>query len=154
MMEDEKLKKYFQRISILLFILSLTQKCYCTTTTCSDSIMVFLLGWAAIISGGAGICWVANPLLYVSWMLLKKNLKASMFLAMGATLTSLAFLLFGSISDNEGGVQHQIISYKAGYWLWTGSAICMLIGTFTLMLRHNTRMFKERQLQNHKPPDY
>lgn len=143
MQEDKKLKKYILLISITLFVLSLTQKCYCTTTQCGDSIMVFLLGWAAAFSGGAGIAWIANPLLFASWFLLKKNLKTAMFLAVFAALLSLSFLLFDGIVDNEGGQPHQIISYKAGYWLWTGSSICMLVGTFVLMLRHNTRKLKQ-----------
>ena len=139
MQEDKKLKKIFIIISALLFLLSLTQKCYCTTTQCGDSIMVFLLGWGALLSGGAGIPWLANPLLIGAWFMLNRNLKASMFLSVFAMLLSLSFLLFDSIIDNEGGQAHQIISYKAGYWLWSSSCFCMLIGTFTLMLRYNTR---------------
>lgn len=138
MTEDKKLKKYILLISIGLFLLSLTQKCYCTVSNCSDSIMVFLLGWAAVISG-AGITWLANPILFLAWLTLRKNLKASMFLSMTASLLSLAFLLFDSVLDNEAGNKNVITSYKAGYWLWAASAGVMLLGTFALMLRYNTR---------------
>src|SRR5262245_49861927 len=127
MQEDKKLKKIFLIISISLFIISLTQKCYCTSSQCGDSIMLFLLGWGALISGGAGIALLANPLLISSWILLNKNLKLAMFLSVFATLLSLSFLFFGSIIDNEGGQAHQIISYKPGYWLWTLSNVSMLI---------------------------
>lgn len=143
MTEDRKLKKYILIISITLFVVSLTQKSYCTSSSCGDSIMLFLLGWIAAASGGVGLSWIANPLLIASWFLIKKNLKTAMFLSVCATLLSLFFLLFDSIADNEGGVKHPIISYKAGYWLWTGSSICMLLGTFVLMLRHNTRIAKQ-----------
>jgi hypothetical protein len=139
MQEDKKLKKLFLVTSITLFLFSLTQKCYCTTSTCGDSIMVFLLGWAAIVSGGAGLSWIANPLLFASWLILKRNLKISMFLSVFAALLSLSFLLFDSVLDNEAGQKHQVVSYSVGYWFWTASSICMLIGTFVLMLRHNTR---------------
>lgn len=139
MQEDKKLKKIFLIISVALFIFSLTQKCYCTTTQCGDSIMVFLLGWSALISGGAGIAWLANPLLILAWIMLNKNLKFAMVLSVFAMLLSLSFLLFDSIVDNEGGGAHQITSYKAGYWLWVASNITMLIATFTLMLKYNTR---------------
>ena len=137
--EDKKLKKIFLTISVVLFITSLTQKCYCTTTACADSIMVFLLGWAATVSGGAGFVWIANPLLFASWLLLKKNLKTSMFLSVFAALLSLSFLLFDSVLDNEAGQKHEITSYRPGYWLWTASTLCMLVAAFVLMLRHNTR---------------
>jgi hypothetical protein len=139
MNEDKKKKRYVSVCSIALFLLSLTQKSYCTSTQCGDSIMVFLLGWAAVFSGGAGIAWFANPLLIASWITLKKNLKASMFLAVFSCLLSLSFLLAGSIIDNEGGQPHPIVSYQTGYWLWAGSTITMVFGTFILMLRQNTR---------------
>ena len=146
MQEDKKLRKLFLVSSIILFLLSLTQKSYCTTSTCGDSIMVFLLGWAAVMSGGAGLSWLANPLLFASWITLRKNLKTSMFASVFATLLSLSFLLVDSVPDNEAGQKHQIISYKPGYWLWATSSICMLAGTFVLMLKHNTRIAAGRRL--------
>jgi hypothetical protein len=139
MIEDEKLKTYILYSSIILFLLSLTQKCYCTTTNCSDSIMVLILGWAALSSSAAGMAWFANPLLFASWFFLKRNLKTAMFLSVFSFLLSLSFLMFDSILDNEGGIPHEIISYRLGYWLWLGSHLVMLLGTFVLMLRYNTR---------------
>lgn len=137
--EDKQLKKTILVSSIVLFLLSLTQKCYCTTSQCGDSALVFLLGWASLASGGAGFSWIANPLLFVAWFTLRKNLKASMFVSVVAALLCLSFLLFDSIADNGGEQKHRIISYKPGYWLWAASSISMLFGTFALMLRHNTR---------------
>ena len=139
-MEDKKLKKIILLSSIVLFVLSLTQKCFCTTTQCSDSVMVFLLGWAALFSGAAGLSWLANPLLIAAWLLLKKNLKISMFMSVLAFLLSLFFLLIDSVVDNENGGSHQVIAYKPGYWLWVMSSTCMLLGTFILMLRNNNRV--------------
>ncbi|MBL0072975.1 MAG: hypothetical protein IPP34_14715 [Bacteroidetes bacterium] len=144
MNEDEKIIKKILIVSIILFVLSLTQECYCTTSNCSDSIMVFLLGWAAIFSTGAGLCWFANPLLFISWIFLKKKLKLSMFLSITSFLLSFLFLIFDSIVDNENGGSHQIISYKSGYWLWLASGAVMVIGTFILMYRFNVRI---KQLQ-------
>ena len=139
MIEEKKLSKTILVISIMLFLFSLTQKCYCTTSQCGDSILVFLLGWAAIISGGAGFSWIANPLLFISWFTLRKNLKTSMFLSVFATLFAVSFLLFDSVIDNEAGHYHQIITYKPGYWLWVSSTSCMLLGTFILMLKRNNK---------------
>ena len=142
--EDKKLKKSIMLGSSILFLLSLTQKCYCATTTCGDSIMVFLLGWAALFSGGAGLSWLANPLLFASWLTLNKKLKTSMFFSVFAALLSLSFLLFDSVLDNESNQKHPIISYQPGYWLWTASTLCMLVGTFVLVFRHNTRIARAR----------
>ncbi len=139
MIEDLKPKKYIKQSSILLFVLALTQQSYCTSTSCSYSFLVFLLGWAALFSTGAGLCWLANPLLFVSWMLLNKNLKASLFLAMASFLFSMFFLMFDSIVDNENNGHQVITAYKAGYWLWVASNACMFFGTCVLMYRHNVR---------------
>lgn len=139
MIEDKKLKNYVLLMSIILFAASLPQKSYCTTSTCSDSIMVFLLGWAAIMYDIAGLIWFVNPLLLIAWFTLRKKLKASMFLSMAAALLSLSFLLVGNIIDNEAGHHNQIVSYRLGYWLWLGSSLTMLIGTYTLMFRYNNR---------------
>lgn len=139
MSEDIKLRKYMMVFSVLLFLLSLTQKSYCTTTNCSDSIMVFLLGWAAIFSTGAGLCWFANPLLLAAWIMVKKNVKMAMFLSTSSFLLALFFLVFDHIVDNEGGITHPIISYNAGYWLWVCSHLVMVACTFILMYRFNVR---------------
>lgn len=145
--EDKKLKKYIFIVSISLFIVSLTQKCYCTTSECGDSIMAFILGWAALLSGGAGISWLANPLLFASWFMLRENLKLAMFLSVAALLLSLSFLIFDTVIANEAGQKQQIIAYKLGYWLWMGSNMVMLVGTFVLMLRHNTRISRTQSFK-------
>ncbi len=113
-------------ISIVLFLLSLTQKCYCTTSNCSDSIMVFLIGWLGAFSGGAAITWFANPALMVSWLTFTKSPNTSLIASGIAALFALAFLTFYQVTANENGQAQQIISYKPGYWLWVASAVVML----------------------------
>lgn len=144
----DRINKPYILVSIALFAISLTQKAYCTTTSCSDSIMVFLLGWFSMISFGPGICWVANPLLFLSWYYHRDRLVRSMFLSVGAFLMSLSFLLFDSIIDNEGGQAHAIISYKLGYWSWVASTFVVLISNFYFRLKENTKRFKEYQENN------
>ncbi|MBG9376420.1 hypothetical protein I5907_09260 [Panacibacter sp. DH6] len=139
MNEDSKLKKAVLITSITLFVLSLTQKSFCTTSECSDSIMVLLLGWGAIFSDAAGMAWYANPLLFAAWWLLKPNLRLSMTFSAFAGLLSLSFLIFDNITDNEGGQAHRIVSHNAGYWLWLSGCLVMLAGTFVLMFRYNMR---------------
>ena len=139
MIPDEKIRKTALLSSMGLLAVSLTQPCYCTTATCSDSIIVFLLGWAAIFSGPEGIIWLANPLLFFAWFFLKKNIKVSMFLSLLAFILSLSFLMLGTILDNEAGHSNAIQSYKAGYWLWASSSLSMMLGTFILVYRYNLR---------------
>lgn len=135
MNDVNKLKRITRIISCVIFLFSITQKCYCTVTQCADSALVFLLGWFAIFSGGAGISWLANPLLIIAWILVKKNVKATVILSALATLLALSFLLFDNIIANEGGNYQQIIAYKTGYWLWISSCIIMLAGSFIVLLK-------------------
>ncbi|MEO6287998.1 MAG: hypothetical protein ABIN80_19045 [Dyadobacter sp.] len=134
--ENRKLEKAVIMISGILFLSSLTQKSYCTTSQCGDSVMVFLLGWFAMLTGGAGISWIANPLLFASWAMLKRNNKISVFLSLLATLFAISFLLFDSILANEAGDYQQVISYKSGYWLWVCSCMSMLVGVSILFIKN------------------
>lgn len=135
----QKLSNRYVIISMAFLVLSLTQKCYCTSSTCADSIMVFLLGWFAVFSGGAGLTWLANPLLVAGWLTFKANLKLAMLFSIGGTLISLSFLIFDSIHASEAGHHQQIVSYMAGYWLWVLSNATMLVATFAGMLKRNNK---------------
>ena len=122
-------------LSILLLIIALTQKSYCTAGTCGDSILTFMLGGFGILFfGGASFCWLANPLLIASWVF-RNNNKLSTILSLLSTLIALSFLLFDEIIDNEGGVYRKIIAYQLGYWLWVSSNMVMLIGNLIIRFK-------------------
>lgn len=147
MQHNSKTKKTVLYLSIILFLISLTQKAYCTSDSCSEGFLVFLLGWAVAFTSFAGLSWLANPLLILSWLLLHRKLKLSMLLCTGAFLLSFSFLLAGEVTANESGQQHQIVSRNAGYWLWFSSSFVMLLGTFWLQLKENTRNFNSTKNQ-------
>lgn len=128
----EKIKKYALTISIALFLISLTQKAYCTQNNCADSIVILLIGWFGAMMGGAALTWLANPLIFASWWLTKKNSRTAIHTSLFAFVICLSFLMFGSISDNENGTQNAITSYALGYWLWCASALTMVIGNALL----------------------
>lgn len=134
-------------LSMLLFLLSLTQKAYCTATHCADSIMTFLLGWAALASGAAGLTWLANPLLILSWWLWYRHTRAALLCSTGALLLAFSFLLFHSVPANESGQQQQVMAYRAGYWLWLGSMVLSWLGICGLKLKQNTQAYHERIAQ-------
>ncbi|MES2131625.1 MAG: hypothetical protein V4506_04690 [Bacteroidota bacterium] len=119
--------------SILLFIISLTQKCYCTSAGgCGDSLAVFLTGILGMLYGGAALTWLANPVLFTSWIAVKIGPKVSLIASLCSLLISLSFLLFRSIIDNEAGHYSAIVGYQAGYWLWTASSLVMFAGNMAL----------------------
>ena len=114
-------------LSIVLFLASLTQKCYCTTLSCADSTMVLISGTVGFLFGGAALTWLANPLLVASWFSTKKPLLSLLF-SSGALILSISFLFFNNIIVDEAGNYGQIISYRLGYWLWLSSNLVMFIG--------------------------
>lgn len=146
-MNVEKWQKNIRIIGISLLLVSLTQKAYCTSTTCSDSIMVFLLGSIGFIFGGAALCWLANPLLIASWYFIKKT-KPAMFLSAAAFIIAMLFLTSGSVLDNENGNYHPIVSYEPGYWLWLGSGLITMLGNFAIQLQLNNQNRLQRLNQN------
>ncbi len=127
-------KKSVLLISIGLFAVSLSQEAYCTTNLCRPSFDALITGALGFLYGGAAITWLANPILFISWISINKNLKLSFILSFLAAVISLAFLFFSKVIDNEAGHVNSIISYKLGYWLWLSSSITMLIGNTILIL--------------------
>ncbi len=133
MKEDiQHLKNTYLIISLLSFIFSLTQICFCTTVNCSDSIEILIIGFFGLITGGACITWLANPLLLIAWIYLKKRPKQSIIFSGLAFIFSISFLFFDKILANEAGHYLEITQYRLGYWLWLFSSLIMLIGNLHL----------------------
>jgi len=130
-------------ISFVLLFLSLTQNAYYVTgmeeSVGSFGLIAFLLGWLDIFE--AGITWLANPLLIISWIiLLFGKSKFSLILSLLAILFSFSFLFFKNIILNEGTLQHgEIIAYGNGYWLWLSSCGINFLGNLIVL-------FKEKKL--------
>ena len=126
--------RYFFIASIVLFAISLTQSTFCTRE-CGylPGIWVLLIGWLGL-GDGAAISWLANPLLFWSWIAFmfkdSKNyfIILSLILSILAFLASVSFLGFDKIVDNEGGVAVPILHRHIGYWLWLTSTAAMVVG--------------------------
>ena len=119
-------------ISILLYIISLTQVAFCTDR-CRDAFEVVLLGWLAALFGGAALTWIANPILWGSWLIFKKQPKDSLIASIVAFIISLSFLGCDRIIEDEAGHKNPILSYQLGYWFWLASFGAMAIAN---ILRH------------------
>lgn len=143
---------------LALFLISLTQVSYCTQS-CSWGVSTLLLGWIGmliefgnIISAvmgfllgndftlrnpvGATFSWLANPLLILAFLAIRRDAKIAMRLALVATAFMLSFLLFDNILDKEAGGYATITGYGAGYWLWLLSSVTTLAGSAVLWLKH------------------
>jgi len=116
-------------ISISLFLISLTQKCFCTDNGCGDTIAVLFSGGLGFFLSMAGFTWVASPALFISWAALKNKPDTSPIFSAIATALSGSFRFFHTIVADESGGLTKITAYKCGYWLWLSSCIAMLTGS-------------------------
>jgi hypothetical protein len=122
-------------ISILCFLFSLTQECYCTDNGCGgewSGLAILFSGTFGFFLCPAALTWLANPAIFLSWVFLGKKIKVSLFASGIAVCLSIAFLFFHQVITNEGGTLSQILNYKTGYWLWVLSMIIMFINTAML----------------------
>ncbi len=97
-----------------------------------------------MISGFVFICWVANLLLIISWIIPYKNIKLKIWFSSISTILSLAFLFFDEIMKNEAGHYGQITGYALGYWLWVSSSLLYLLANlWTWFKERNVIVEKE-----------
>ncbi|TLX78361.1 hypothetical protein E9993_01395 [Labilibacter sediminis] len=156
-MTDKRVRQIILSVFILLFITSLTQTAYYTNSS-AHSLFVFLLGWLGAMievmslvygllgieneintSMGACITWLANPLMFISLIVLKRNRRLSSTLALISTLLILSFLLFNRVLATEAGHYREIKSYGTGYWLWLMSSLTILVGSYILYRKEITK---------------
>jgi len=124
-------------ISVLFYIISLTQEGFCTVTNCGgnwNGLTLVALGAIGGILSIAGMVWYANPLLWAVWWFLKKDIKKAFYFSIAASVLSLSFLLCTEIADQKPGKVSYITEYRSGYWLWVASIICTLIGSGILFM--------------------
>src|SRR6476620_3012232 len=109
-----KFKSIVLILSIGLFIISLFNICFCTDDNCRTSIEALLIGWLAMLTGGAAISWLANPFLVTAWVLLTKNKKSAWIFALIALFFSGIFLNFKVVIQNEAGHYNAITRVGLG----------------------------------------
>ncbi len=129
-------QRWTAAISAILLAASLTQTAF--TIDKADgawlAILAFLTGWMDLF--GAGISWLANPLVVLSWIfLLCRKSKFALLAAFFSVLFALSFLCFRKIMSDEGGNFSKIVTYNAGYWLWLSSCIVSFAGSLILFLK-------------------
>lgn len=119
-------------VSLLLFIISLTQPAVYTQGNEMHALVCFILGWAELF--GDGIAWLANPLFFIAvFFLLIKQVKISTVLSFLAVCMSLYYLSAETITVNEAGHRSPIVSYGPGYYLWMISCLSLFIRNLILL---------------------
>jgi hypothetical protein len=109
-------------LSIGFYLLSLTKLVVTTEKETNIS------GFFALLVGWFDPVWLANPLIFVSWFLLKKYTKVSIVLCSISAFIAYRFLEYKEIMINEAGHMDKIVSIEYGYWFWLFSSIILFLG--------------------------
>ncbi|MDQ6812595.1 MAG: hypothetical protein M3040_02470 [Bacteroidota bacterium] len=132
--EKSKLKTIVLFVGIGLFVFSLFNISFCTDNGCRTSIETLLIGWLAMLTGGAAITWLANPFLVIAWVLLAKNKNSAWLFGLTALIFSISFLKFQIVIVNEAGHYNPITKVGLGHWLWLSSCLTTFIGILTIRI--------------------
>lgn len=138
--KEKRFKIGIISVSLLLLFISLTQNAFYVGSVNAPeevaSMYAYLCGWIVLI--GSGISWLANVLLYLSWILLFRKSKYSLHVSISAVVLSLSFLLNKSVVTNAGGISRGIVSYDIGYWLWLSSCVVSFLGIYIHKKQYNS----------------
>jgi len=126
-------------ISIGLFVLAMTQTAYYEVTDdpARNSAGLLLIGWMGALASGY-IEWIANPLLFYSWVAaLHKRYWQAVGSAVLALTLILSFLRRTEVvwTGDNGSKTVAIRGYGFGYWLWIASAAIMVTAGLALLAR-------------------
>jgi hypothetical protein len=104
-------------------------------------------GYKALIGGWPGLfvgvpadrVWLANPLLFASWVfILLKKKRVTAFLSVAAFLTGASFSLFKTVAVVPMVFNSPITGYDTGYWLWLASMACAVVGAIFMESEKST----------------
>lgn len=123
--------RIFTSLSIILLLISFSQKAYCVDGNCGENgsgLICFILGIFSLIVSLSGISWLMNPLMIISYAIPLNKIKIKVAFSIAALIFGLSFLLFDEMIKNEAGHYGQITGYAMGYWIWILSATVNLMG--------------------------
>jgi hypothetical protein len=131
-----RLPRIITLLSVIVFAVSLTQKCFSSTDgkpgAWSPGLYLLLIGVLGVLEGIFE--WLANPVLVAAWVFsfAGKN-KIALLLGIVASALMAGFLLGHTFTAGE--YHEKIIGYSAGYWLWQTSGALMIVSGATGLLR-------------------
>lgn len=152
-MKNSRLKTIIVFLSLLVFILSLTQNAYCTSE-CASGLLAFLTGWLGmmvelgdLISSvlekdtplnselGSSLTWLANPFYFASLFFFSISGRTGIIFSIITLLIMASFPMFSKVLINEAGHYGTIKDLGTGYYLWLGSAVILFFGGLILLIK-------------------
>ncbi len=100
----------------------------------------FLLGWLTV-ANGAGISWLANPFLILSWFMFHRNIKTTIWLSAFAVFFCFSFMFFHEVVTNGAGLTKKITGIGIGYYVWLSSSVITFVSTIILLIFQSKQSF-------------
>ncbi|MBF0325731.1 MAG: hypothetical protein HQL42_11770 [Alphaproteobacteria bacterium] len=115
-------ERFLVAVSVAVYIASLAAPtAICIGDQCDSwpGYGILLFGWLAVYASPANMTWLANPLLFICWMLqLFSSTKAALMAGLAALGLAASFLLYDQVLSSESGSLSTITGTAPGYWLW------------------------------------
>ena len=132
-MRSKPLQTLAVLLSIVIFVISMARDGFCIhQENCEPGYFLVFGGFFALLYGGAGFAWLANPLLISSWIAVRSN-KTSLVLSLFATAFAISFSFYNGIwMAAESKTYREILQLKDGYWIWCVSMLPMVIANLII----------------------
>lgn len=128
-------KTFVFYLSFILYFISIFQTAFLVDNDYMSSVSsldCLTTGWISMICLDAGVSWIANVFIVLSWIFFYDKINLSLVFSLLAFIFSISFLCFNDIILGGSGHEDKIISYNAGFWLWCSSCLIMLVGNLFL----------------------
>jgi hypothetical protein len=126
-------------LSILLYGACLPFDAFCVSGECSQwpSYGILFFGALGLPGSFANLTWIANPILFLSWVTraTQQKVQACVY-SFTALIIAMSFLLDRTVVTNEGGIPFPITGYKIGYWIWLTSMAAICLSSLINLMLH------------------
>lgn len=122
--------RYACLLAVAVYVVCLPLDAFCVAGKCGDwpGWGALAFGWLLVGATDANSMWLANPLLFASWLCTWLHQRwVALAAALGALVLALAFMSFKTVVTNEGGIPMAISGYAAGYWVWVASIALSIV---------------------------
>lgn len=134
---------FMTRLAVLVLSVGLygaslaAEETFCVSGDCVGwpGMGVLLMGGLGVAASPANATWLANPLIYLAWvMVLAAQPRAGLLAAVGALGLGILFLFCDGVMVSERGSLSTITGYARGYWLWLASQAAACAGAAAAMV--------------------
>lgn len=119
-------------LAVTLFVISLGFN----TLIPSEGDPSFLFGLICLLFGFGYLQWYANPLFFLSALLVAKGSRLALGTSGLSFILALSVLSIQRVPFNEGGDEADVIGYGSGFFLWLASILVLMLSSLWFSFIH------------------